>query len=284
MYKIRGADGKEYGPVTAEQLCQWIAEGRAQAQTQVQAESGAEWKPLSAFPEFTAALAAKAPPPPQPPSQSTATAEAIAAEILARDYHVNIGRCFGRAWEMVKTNFWLTVGATFVVLVIDLAVGSIPILGVLATLAFAYVLWGGLDWLFLKLVRGQCAEFGDVFAGFSLAFVPLLLFSLVAQLLTAIGFVLLILPGIYLMVSWLLFGPLLILDKRLEFWPAMELSRKVVSKHWWQVFGLLLVSLLVMLAGVLACGVGLFVAMPIVMAATVCAYEDIFGNPAARPA
>ena len=35
MYKIIGADQKEYGPVTAEQLRQWIAEGRVNGQTSV---------------------------------------------------------------------------------------------------------------------------------------------------------------------------------------------------------------------------------------------------------
>jgi len=35
MYKIIGADGKEYGPIPAEQLREWIAEGRANAQTKV---------------------------------------------------------------------------------------------------------------------------------------------------------------------------------------------------------------------------------------------------------
>jgi hypothetical protein len=46
MYKIIGADGREYGPVTADQLRNWIAEGRATAQTRAQAEGSAQWKPL----------------------------------------------------------------------------------------------------------------------------------------------------------------------------------------------------------------------------------------------
>ena len=35
MYKIIGADGNEYGPITTEQLRQWLAEGRVNAQTKV---------------------------------------------------------------------------------------------------------------------------------------------------------------------------------------------------------------------------------------------------------
>ena len=56
MYKIIGADGKEYGPGTADELRVWIAEGRLSGQSYVCGESSSEWKPLSAFPEFTEAL------------------------------------------------------------------------------------------------------------------------------------------------------------------------------------------------------------------------------------
>jgi hypothetical protein len=56
MYKIIGADGREYGPISAETLRQWTAEGRANAQTKVLPEGATEWRPLSDLPEFTAAL------------------------------------------------------------------------------------------------------------------------------------------------------------------------------------------------------------------------------------
>jgi hypothetical protein len=58
MYKIIGADQKEYGPVTIDQIRQWITEGRANGQTLVQAEGSAEWKPLASFPELSALLPA----------------------------------------------------------------------------------------------------------------------------------------------------------------------------------------------------------------------------------
>lgn len=57
-YKILGGDQREYGPVTAEQLCAWIAQHRANGQTLVLPEGTQQWKPLSALPEFSAALAA----------------------------------------------------------------------------------------------------------------------------------------------------------------------------------------------------------------------------------
>lgn len=61
MYKIIGADGKEYGPITADILTKWVADGRANAQTKVQLEGTTEWRTLAEFPELAAALPALAP-------------------------------------------------------------------------------------------------------------------------------------------------------------------------------------------------------------------------------
>jgi len=67
MYKIIGGDGREYGPVTVEQLRQWLREGRANAQTQVLAPGATTWQRLGDVPEFNAA------PPPVPPVAGVAT-------------------------------------------------------------------------------------------------------------------------------------------------------------------------------------------------------------------
>jgi len=52
MYKLIATDGRMYGPVTPAQLCQWVAEGRANAQTLVQPVGSPDWKPLAEFPEL----------------------------------------------------------------------------------------------------------------------------------------------------------------------------------------------------------------------------------------
>jgi len=66
MYKIIGADQKEYGPITGDQLRQWISEGRVNAQTRVQIAGGADWKSMVELPEFAAILPRPAPPLPMP--------------------------------------------------------------------------------------------------------------------------------------------------------------------------------------------------------------------------
>ena len=57
MYRIIGADGREYGPISAGQLRQWITEGRAIATTPVFVEGASEWKTLGALPEFSTLFA-----------------------------------------------------------------------------------------------------------------------------------------------------------------------------------------------------------------------------------
>jgi hypothetical protein len=65
MYKIIGADGKEYGPISTDILTKWLAEGRINAQTKVLPEGATEWKTLGEIPELAAAQpAAPAPIPP----------------------------------------------------------------------------------------------------------------------------------------------------------------------------------------------------------------------------
>lgn len=61
MYKILGGDGKEYGPVTAETLRQWVNEGRASGQTQVRGEGSSAWVALASLPEFAALFAGSLP-------------------------------------------------------------------------------------------------------------------------------------------------------------------------------------------------------------------------------
>jgi hypothetical protein len=82
MYKIIGADQKEYGPVTADEIRKWIAEGRANGQTLVQSEGG-PWKSLASFPELAADLS-PAPPPsvPPPPGAPPLSAPSSSAEAV----------------------------------------------------------------------------------------------------------------------------------------------------------------------------------------------------------
>ncbi|MGO8836891.1 MAG: protein kinase domain-containing protein [Limisphaerales bacterium] len=226
----------------------------------------------------------------------SANAETSAGEILARDYTLDIASCLSRGWALVRGNFWPVVGVTALVRLLQVAALSACI-----GLVFLAPLMGGLCLYFLKKIRGEPAGVGTAFSGFSRAFLPLFLASLVMALLTTagffclilfeyclkrlisrevlttVGFFCLILPGIYLAVAWI-FTLALVIDKRLGFWPAMELSRKTISKHWWKFFGFIIVLSLIKMAGMLVFVVGSLLTAPLALAALMYAYEDIFGT------
>lgn len=263
MYKIIGVDGQIYGPVTAEQMRQWITEGRANTNTKVQPEGATEWKTLAEYPEFAPFLGNRAA---LPGPGTPVNPDALVEETLAGGVDLSIGDCISRGWELVKADFWPTVGCCALAYIIIASVGIIagPVLG-------------GMYFYFLKRLRGQTPTLNDVFAGFTTGFLPLFLCYLVENILIMVGVFLCLIPGIYLAVAWAFAIPL-VMDKKLDFWPAMEVSRRVVNKIWWSVFGLVLVEMLLMFLGVLCCLVGVFVAFPVIVAATACAYESIFNR------
>jgi hypothetical protein len=300
MYKIIGADQKEYGPISAEQLRAWIAEGRANGQTSVWSEDTTEWKPLAAFPEFADSLGAM--PGGAPPAAAGGTGVVPPEVVLGRDYNLDIGSCITRSWELVKRHLGPMIGITFLVMVVIVAINqlvgllsrpaitgmitehrfSIGAIGIifatsLLTTPVYVVLTAGLLKFYLKLIRGEPAGIADAFSGFGPALGQLVLLGLVSGFLSLIGYCLCILPGIYLTVSWMFAVPLAI-DRGMGFWEAMELSRKVVAKHWFLMFALQLLCGLLAACGVIACCIGILVSLPFGMVTLMYAYEDIYGR------
>lgn len=56
MYKVIGQDGKEYGPVPAEEVRNWIRQGRLSVQSKIRPETEGDWKVLGELPEFSDAV------------------------------------------------------------------------------------------------------------------------------------------------------------------------------------------------------------------------------------
>lgn len=63
-YTILGSDGKQYGPVTAEQLRGWVRDGRVGGDTQVWRSDSPSWASASTLPELGVTPSATASPPP----------------------------------------------------------------------------------------------------------------------------------------------------------------------------------------------------------------------------
>ncbi len=179
-YFIIGGDGKEYGPVTADDIRQWLAEGRLNAHSLAKAESDAEFRPLEKFPEFAALFAAAAP--------ATIGPLKTSAGVPAGDYELDLVGCISQGWELVKDHMGVLFVATLFYLLIELAVGmlgNIPIIGPMLSVANFVIsgpLMGGLLYLFIRVNRQEPATVGEMFDGFRRSFGQLFLGTFIPSL------------------------------------------------------------------------------------------------------
>ncbi len=209
------------------------------------------------------------------------SAETLAARYLARNTTIDIGRCISRGINLVTGNLGLAVGSGLLAVAVAVGINVVPILGWIASFFVGPALLAGLYMILLKRLRGQEAAVGDLFMFFGYTMLNLALASIIVGILVSIGMLFLILPGIYIAVSYIFTIPLAA-DKKLDFWPAMELSRQVVTKHWFSALGLIVVAALIAALGVLALVIGIIVTAPIAGASLAVAYEDLFGDQKAE--
>ncbi|MFW6126701.1 MAG: hypothetical protein ACOC6K_00655, partial [Thermodesulfobacteriota bacterium] len=194
---------------------------------------------------------------------------------------VNITDYFKAGWELFKKYPAGFVGYFVLVIVISMVLRMVPVIGWLAGFALVSPLNAGFFVVSAKLLKNQRPQFADFFSGLKFYFVQLALFGIVSSILITIGLILLIVPGIYLIVSYL-FALMFIVDRGLDFWPAMETSRRAVQPLWFKFFTFLLLVFLLNLAGALLLGVGLLVTVPLTHCIFTVAFDDIFGVQAAH--
>ena len=127
----------------------------------------------------------------------------------------------------------------------------------------------------MKKLLNRRAEFADLFKGFNF-FVPTLVATILITVFTAIGSLLCIIPGLVVAAMYK-FTYLFILDKRMDFWPAMQSSHAIVKNDYFGFTMFLLALAGINILGALCCIVGILVSIPITFAAITVAYSEIVG-------
>jgi len=141
--------------------------------------------------------------------------------------------------------------------------------------AITLPMYAGIFIIALKRSVNAPINFNEIFQHWDKT-LRLLGLYIVMSVLVIIGFILLVIPGVYLAVAYSFAVPLMV-EKDMGIWEALETSRKAVTKKWFHVFGLGLSSIVIMVAGAIALLVGLFWAAPLVIIAFGIAYRNIFG-------
>ena len=173
------------------------------------------------------------------------------------------GRWIGEGWQLVKAD----MGTYVLISLIFFLLNGVPFI--------QGALIAGFHIYTMKKLMGRPAEFGDLFKGFNF-FIPPLVAALLIGLFTFLGTLLCIIPGLVVAAMYK-FTYLFIVDKRMDFWPAMEASHAVVKNDYFGFTMFLLLAVLVNLLGALCCIVGLLVSIPVTFAAITIAYKELVG-------
>jgi uncharacterized membrane protein len=178
---------------------------------------------------------------------------------------VHAGRWISEGWALVTADLGNYVLLALIFLVLSSAVPVILQGPMIA----------GLHIFTMKKLMGRRAEFADLFTGFNY-FVPTLVASIVIGLFVFAGTLLCVIPGLVVAAMYK-FTYLFIVDKRMDFWPAMQASHAVVKRDYAGFTLFLILMALVNVLGALCCIVGLLVSVPVTFAAITVAYKEIVG-------
>lgn len=105
-------------------------------------------------------------------------------------------------------------------------------------------------------------------------FVSYLLTAIVYGVGVAVGFVLLIVPGVFLMLTYQ-FAQYFVIDKGIRPIEALQASARITRGHRWELFGLFIFVLGINILGFLFFLVGLLVSVPVTALAIVRAYRTL---------
>lgn len=176
---------------------------------------------------------------------------------------VAAGRWIGQGWDLVKAD----MGNYILITLVFFLLSGIPLI--------RGALVAGFSIHTIKKLSGRHADFSDFFKGFNF-FIPTLVASLVIGVFVFLGTLACLIPGLVVAAMYE-FTYLFIVDKKMDFWQAMQASHAIVKTDYFGFTMFLILAFLVNVLGFLCLIVGLFVTVPLTMAATVIAYKEIVG-------
>jgi len=191
---------------------------------------------------------------------------------------VKFGEWIQKGFELFKANAIVLIVATLLAVIIGGATG-----GILSGPMFA-----GVCLIALALVdkKEPKPDIGAVFKGFDyflnsflfflvwgiLAFVVVGLLNLIFCVGQLLGVVVII-----VLKTLLMFALFLIVDRKMEFWPASMESINRVKGNFFPFLGFAVIAGLIGMIGFVVCGIGVIFTLPITICCLAVAYRDVFG-------
>ncbi|MBV9942908.1 MAG: hypothetical protein JO262_12330 [Solirubrobacterales bacterium] len=165
-----------------------------------------------------------------------------------------------RVWDLYKDQFAVLIGIAVCLYALQFVIYLI--LPGAAGIALAILFWA-LSILYqgmvVKLVQDvqdgrRDSSVGDLVRSVEPVFWPLVAVSILFGLGVGIGFILLIIPGLFLLVIWSVVAPVTVLERPGVF-AAFERSRELVRGNGWNVFGVIVLVFLAVIVVSVAAGI-----------------------------
>lgn len=183
----------------------------------------------------------------------------------------NLGSWISKGWDIITADVgtFLLLGLIYVVIV---AIASSTVIGEFLVMGPLQV---GIFLIIFEKMRGNPTTIGDIAKGFNF-FVAAALSSILISVFSAVGFLLCIIPGI-IVAALYVFTPAIIAEKNLDFWQAMEESRKMVKDYVFEMVLFVVILGLINFVGALLCGIGVIFTLPLTFAAVAVGYDELAG-------
>lgn len=232
--------------------------------------------------------------------------------IQYRSGAINVGDCISNGWNLAGQQYGLFLGIAFLAGVMLFIIGVIPILSVFLTAILSGPILAGVYYVFIKEMNGEPIDFGMMFQGFNV-FVAAMMVSIlqslpwigfffvdltltVAGLATAgldstgttstsvllgMSFLRLFIVLIAFLISVAIyistfFALQLIVEHNLSGIDAIKLSASAAWSNLGGIILLFIVEFFMIIAGLLACIIGVIFISPVLYAANAFAYRQVF--------
>ncbi|MBA3422132.1 MAG: hypothetical protein H0U12_09635 [Thermoleophilaceae bacterium] len=168
---------------------------------------------------------------------------------------IDVGGVVRGVFDIYRDQASVLLPAALVVFVVVGVIAAVlvaisPILGILAVIAqlIGTAFFQGMVVQLVGDVQDgrRDTSVGDLFASVSPVVAALIGASLLQGLGIGVGFILLIVPGLFLLTIWAVVAPVVVLE-RPGVLPAFSRSRELVRGHGWQVLGVLAVFIVVLI-------------------------------------
>ncbi|WP_226063682.1 beta-carotene 15,15'-monooxygenase [Kaistella polysaccharea] len=139
-------------------------------------------------------------------------------------------------------------------------------------------LYVGIIYIANKYNLNEKLDFSDLFIGFKQNFVNIIVYALISGIIISLAFAMCVIPGFFVIPFFMLGYPILLFENA-SFSDALKKSFNIAKENYGVFLGTSLLGLLVSIAGVFLCGIGIIFTLPIFLVVMYSMYVAFCGRP-----